>query len=95
MIRRDQSRGVADRFGENLRRCRRRVRLSQVEVALRAELHVTQVSLLERGMRRPRIDTLLKLMTAVEATAPELLDGMDWAVPTTRSGAFFVRREGS
>lgn len=86
---------VAERFGQNLRRCRRRVGLSQAAVALRAELHVTQISLLERGERCPRIDTLLKLTTAVEAPAADLLDGIDWATPTTHPGAFFIRREDS
>ncbi len=89
-MRAERAGDVANCFGDNLRRCRRRVGLSQAETALRAELHVTQVSLLERGERCPRIDPLLKLMTAVEASAADLLDGMDWAAPTTQRGAFYV-----
>jgi transcriptional regulator with XRE-family HTH domain len=81
---------LAERFGVNLRRCRRRVRLSQEEVALRASLHRTEVGKLERGTRLPRIDTLLKLMTAVEAPAADLLDGMDWTPARTGEGRFSV-----
>jgi transcriptional regulator with XRE-family HTH domain len=84
---------VAERFGENLRRCRRRVRLSQEEVARRASLHRTEVGKLEHGRRCPRIDTLMKLMAAVEASSAELLDGMDWTPPRTGEGLFFVSRD--
>lgn len=85
---------VRQRFGQNLRRCRRRMLLSQEEVARRASLHRTEVGMLERGARLPRIDTLLKLMTAVEAPAADLLDGMDWTPARSGKGRFFVRRDG-
>lgn len=61
---------------------------------MRAGLHRTEVGLLEHGKRVPRIDTLLKLMTAVEVPAADLLDGMDWMPPRTTEGRFFVRRDG-
>jgi transcriptional regulator with XRE-family HTH domain len=62
----------AERFGTNLFMARRRAGLSQAELAERADLHVTAISLLERGKRSPRLDTLLALLRALE-TRPEHL----------------------
>lgn len=52
---------VARRFGANLRRVRRQADLSQEQLGLHSGLHRTEVGLLERGARVPRLDTLLKL----------------------------------
>lgn len=52
---------VARRFAENLVSQRRRVDLSQVEIAERAGLHRTQISLLERGLRVPQLDTIVQV----------------------------------
>jgi transcriptional regulator with XRE-family HTH domain len=67
----------AIRFGQNLLRCRRRVALSQEQLALRASLHRTAIGKLEHGERLPRIDTLVRLMNALEASADDLLDGLN------------------
>ena len=69
---------IAARFGQNVARCRRRVGLSQEEVGFRASLNRTQVGILERGERLPRIDTLTRLAGALEASVDELLDGIVW-----------------
>ena len=74
---------VAEVFAENLRRTRRIIALSQEEVAARAQIHRTEVSLLERRERVPRIDTLLKLAGALEAEPAELLAGIEW-IPVLR-----------
>jgi transcriptional regulator with XRE-family HTH domain len=68
----------ADRFGLLLARRRLQVVLSQQDLARLVGIHRTEVSLLERGGRRPRLDTLLQLAAAVEAEPAELLDGMRW-----------------
>lgn len=34
--------------------------------------------MLERGERLPRVDTLIKLMGALEVPAGDLLDGIEW-----------------
>src|SRR6476646_1253952 len=52
---------IASHFGRNLARCRKRVGLSQEELAVRASLHRTAVGQLERGERVARVDTLIKL----------------------------------
>ena len=84
----------AECFGANLRRARRRVRLSQEEVAQRASLHRTEIGLLENGQRRPRIDTLAKLAAVVEASPDELMAGIDWVAPEKRNGNFVVAPPG-
>jgi transcriptional regulator with XRE-family HTH domain len=55
---------VGERFGENLRRVRRREGLSQEQLAMRASLHRTEVGKLERAGRLCRIDTLIRLAGA-------------------------------
>jgi transcriptional regulator with XRE-family HTH domain len=80
----------AEQFGLNLKRCRRRVRLSQEEVALRAGLHRTEIGFLENGKRSPRIDTLLKVAGAVEAAPADLLDGIEWLPGQDNDGRFSI-----
>ena len=79
---------MAERFGRNLRRVRRREGLSQEELAVRASLHRTEIGLLERGERVPRIDTLLRLAGSMAIPPGELLDGIDWVPPPEVIGAF-------
>lgn len=78
------------RFGDNLILLRDRVGLSQGELSVRSGLHMTQVSLLERGLRLPRLDTIVKLAGALEVPPCDLLTGMAWRLATDhgRSGAY-------
>jgi transcriptional regulator with XRE-family HTH domain len=68
---------VAARFAKNLRRCRERAELSQEELGYRAQLHRTQVGSLERGVRTPRIDTVLRLAGSLSAPMSDLLAGLE------------------
>lgn len=77
---------VAARFGDNLIRCRKAAGFSQEELSVRASLHRTEISQLERGLRVARIDTLIKLAGALEISADELLAGMGWEPGGTRFG---------
>jgi transcriptional regulator with XRE-family HTH domain len=79
---------IAERFGDNLKRVRREADVSQDELAVRASVHRTEISQIERGLRIPRVDTLVKLMGALEATADELLAGIDWEPGRVREGRF-------
>jgi transcriptional regulator with XRE-family HTH domain len=64
-------------FGLNLRRHRERVGLSQERLADVCELDRTEISLLERGKRFPRLDTLVRLARGLELSSPsELLEGI-------------------
>lgn len=66
------------RFAENLIGLRGRVDLSQERTAERAGLHISEVSLLERGQRTPQLDTIVRLAGAVEAAPCAFLLGMAW-----------------
>jgi len=78
----------ASRFGENLARCRKEAGLSQEQLGLRASLHRTEIGLLERGERVPRIDTLVKISGALQIPTSHLVDGIRWK-PTESSGGEF------
>jgi transcriptional regulator with XRE-family HTH domain len=79
---------IAKRFGQNLRSARKQAGLSQEEVGLRASLHRTEIGLLERGERMPRIDTAIKLAGAVEAPLAELTEGIAWNPGSVQRGGF-------
>jgi transcriptional regulator with XRE-family HTH domain len=79
---------IAARFGDNLVRCRKQADLSQDELSVRASVHRTEISQLERGLRIARIDTLIKLAGSLEISADELLAGMGWDPGGTRIGKF-------
>jgi transcriptional regulator with XRE-family HTH domain len=83
-----EAQNFADQFGSNLAYCRRRVGLSQEELAVRASLHRTAVGQLERGERVCRVDTLIKLAGALDIPPEELLDGLGWNPGSTIVGGF-------
>jgi transcriptional regulator with XRE-family HTH domain len=65
-------------FGRNLASQRKRAGLSQEELAERAGLHRTAISLSETGKRNPRLDTLVKLAKALGISVGVLVDGISW-----------------
>jgi transcriptional regulator with XRE-family HTH domain len=79
---------IAARFGDNLIRCRKLADMSQDELSARASVHRTEISQLERGLRIPRIDTLIKLAASLEAAPAELLEGIAWEPGDIRRGSF-------
>lgn len=79
---------VAVRFGRNLAAARKRAGLSQEDVGIRASLHRTEIGLLERGERVPRIDTAAKLVGSVDASITDLFDGIEWTPGSARRGEF-------
>jgi transcriptional regulator with XRE-family HTH domain len=79
---------VAGRFGDNLIRCRKVAGLSQDELSIRASVHRTEISQLERGLRLARIDTVAKLCGSLETEPNELLAGMVWLPGDIRIGRF-------
>jgi transcriptional regulator with XRE-family HTH domain len=85
---------IAAHFGDNLIIVRKRAGFSQEELAVRASLHRTEISQLERGLRIPRIDTLVKLAASLEVPAEELLGGLEWTPGDVSYGSFLERREG-
>ncbi|HZE06904.1 MAG TPA: helix-turn-helix transcriptional regulator [Solirubrobacteraceae bacterium] len=79
---------VAERFSRNLLRARESAGLSQEEIAFRAALHRTEIGLLERGVRVPRIDTLAKLAGSLGLEPAVLLDGIAWDPGEFHPGGF-------
>jgi len=79
---------IAQRFGENLRHQRRRAGFSQEETGVRASLHRTEISQLERGLRVARIDTVIKLAGALEIEPSELFEGIAWEPGSVHRGQF-------
>jgi transcriptional regulator with XRE-family HTH domain len=68
---------VGQQFAENLRRHRERTGLSQEALADVCNLHRTEISLLERRKRSPRLETIVILARGLELdSAGELLKGI-------------------
>jgi len=68
---------VRQQFAVNLRQQRARAGLSQEALADICDLHRTEISLLERCKRSPRLETIVILARGLELTSPgELLDGI-------------------
>lgn len=67
-----------ERFAANLRRVRGERGISQEELAKRCDLHRTEISLLERAGREPRLVTILKLSGSLEVKPETLLEGSQW-----------------
>lgn len=76
------------RFSENLVRFRKRAGLSQEELGLRADLHRTEIGLLERGTRMPQLDTILKLAGGLSVSPCELIEGVTWEPGSFSPGGF-------
>jgi len=64
---------IAERFGRNLRKARRRAGFSQEELGRLTSLHRTHIGYMEMGKRLPRADNLIKLASALAVTVDELL----------------------
>ena len=79
---------IEDQFGRNLKRIREERDVSQDELAVRASLHRTEISQLERGQRMARMDTLLKISASLNVSPSDLLAGIVWERGTSRRGRF-------
>lgn len=78
-----------ERFAVNLRQARLKAGISQEELGYRCELHRTEISLLERAGREPRLGTIVKLAGALETTPAALCEGVAWLASKRR---FEVKR---
>ena len=79
---------IAEQFSRNLFVTRGMLGMSQTELAARAQLHRTEIGLLENAKRLPRIDTLMKLAGALEADPRDLLFGIVWQPVENPAGCF-------
>lgn len=60
-------------FGKEATRLRKRLGVSQEELAFRAEIHRTYISQLERGLKSPTLNVILKLSRALGCLASRLV----------------------
>ena len=68
---------VREQFAANLRQRRERAGLSQEALADACDLHRTEISLLERCKRSPRLETIVILSRGLGlGSAGELLEGI-------------------
>lgn len=67
-----------ERFAINLRKARQKKGISQEELGFRCDLHRTEISLLERGGREPRLGTIVKLCGSLDTTPEQLCEGVTW-----------------
>lgn len=75
------------RLGQNVVEAREKRGLSQTATAERAGLHRTEVSLVERGQRVPRLDTIVKLAGALQMEPCALLVGIAWKLDPPKEGS--------
>ena len=73
----DGAASVAQRFGAVLRARREDAGYSQEELAERAGLHRTYVSLIERGQRNATLGVLEQLARALDVRMAELVDELE------------------
>jgi transcriptional regulator with XRE-family HTH domain len=64
-------------FGTEIARLRRRVGISQEELGFRAEVHRTYISQLERGLKSPTLNVILRLSRALQASASRLVAAVE------------------
>ncbi len=69
------------RFAENLRTIRLARGMSQQALASACGLHLTEVSLLERAGREPRLSTITRVARGLKVHPGELLNGIDGKAP--------------
>jgi transcriptional regulator with XRE-family HTH domain len=68
---------LLERFGRNLHHHRTRAGLSQAALAEICGLNRTEISLLERAAREPRVSTIVRLARGLGISPAELLDGVE------------------
>lgn len=87
---------TAERLGRNVFMARRRAGFSQEALAALASLHRTEIGMIENGDRLPRVDTLIKIASALAVKYEELVAGIEWIIPApSRSGSFAVQGGGA
>ena len=67
---------VVEQFGRNLFMARRRAWMSQEQLAARSGLHRTEIGLLEKGQREPRLTTILRVLDGLAVDPNDLLKGL-------------------
>lgn len=61
-------------FAANVKDARTQAGMTQEDVSAASGIHVTEVSRIERGLRDPRVSTMLRLAAALHVQASTLVD---------------------
>lgn len=64
-------------FASNVARIRERRGLTQEQLGWAAGLHQTAIARIEKGERKPTLDTIFKLAAGLEVPPAELFAGID------------------
>jgi len=75
-------------FGPNLRHWRNKRGYSQERLAQRADLHRTEIGLLERGEREPKLGIITKLAGALDVSPNVLFEGLEFVPSDSGQGHF-------
>ncbi len=65
-----------EQFGTNLRRLRTNAGLTQMELSNRSGLDMAEISRLERGLKDPRLSTVVRLAAGLQTDPSELVRGI-------------------
>jgi len=68
---------ILNLFGENVRKFRRLLNLSQEELAHKADLHRTYIGMIERAEKNITLVNIEKIANALEVTIEDLLKHSD------------------
>ena len=79
----NENKNIAFRLGEKIREIRKSKNLSQEHVAFSAEISSTFLGQVERGNKKPTIDTLVKISKALDV---EIFDLFNFDAPQFASG---------
>ena len=69
--------GPEKAFGQAFRNMRRKLKVSQEEVGLKADCDRTTVSLIERGLVSPKLRTIVKMCRVIKARPSEVMRKME------------------
>ncbi len=64
-------------FGKDIRSIRNNKHMTQASLALATHLDRSYISMLERGLRYPSLETVLRICQALEVSSGELVEGID------------------
>jgi len=64
-------------IGKEIRKARKEACMSQEELAEKADIHRTYVSLLERDLKSPTVEVLIRICAALKIKASDILKRID------------------
>lgn len=67
---------IYEKLGINIRKYRKKLGLSQEELAEKAKLDLTSVSEIESGLRNPSVKTIHKIALALNTSTKELFSNI-------------------